>query len=213
MLKAIVLLSGGVDSAVALWWAKRRWRVYALTFKFGGLNSNEAESARKLARLAKVVRHITVDVKFLKQISELRGRRDAAGQPRESYPSTYIPSRNAIFFGIASYYAEIYGARYIVTGHLARDPFPDSKPAYVKAMNVALSQGSWLGKKYRTKILMPFAHSSKAVILRIGAKLNVPLASTWSCHTNRKNPCGKCKGCISRSIAFKDLGLLDSRGR
>jgi len=209
MSKSIVLLSGGLDSAVALWWAKRKWQVYALTFKFGALNSNEVRSAKKIARLAKVTRHIILDLKWLKQMSELGRTQELRGHRRSRFPLTYIPSRNAIFFGIASYYAEIYGARYIVTGHNLEDPFPDSKPTYVKAMNVALSRGSWLGKQYETRIIAPFGSAEKAAILKLGARLRAPLAFTWSCHRNRKTPCGKCGGCISRSKAFKELKLED----
>jgi len=210
MRKAIALLSGGIDSAAALWWAKRKWRVYALTFKFGNLNSNEVRSARQLATFAKVSRHIIVDLKFLKQISELSGREKVGGRARRRFPPTYIPSRNTVFFGIASYYAEIYGANYVVTGHIGRDPFPDSKPEYIKAMNAALSRGSWLGKRYRTKIITPFAHANKSDITRLAVRLKVPLALTWSCHWNRKTPCGRCEGCINRSSAFKSLKLRDT---
>jgi 7-cyano-7-deazaguanine synthase in queuosine biosynthesis len=69
---AVVLFSGGLDSAVALWWAKRKWKIYALTFKYGKLNSNEVRSARRLAKRAEVAHHFVVDVRFLKQVSELR---------------------------------------------------------------------------------------------------------------------------------------------
>jgi 7-cyano-7-deazaguanine synthase len=111
MSKAIVLLSGGLDSAVALWWTKRKWQVYALTIKFGVMNANEVKSAKKVARLAKVTRHIIVDLRWLKQISEMGHKTQPSVELRRRFPSTYIPSRNTIFFGIASHYAEIYGAR------------------------------------------------------------------------------------------------------
>lgn len=207
MSNAIVLLSGGIDSATALWWAKRRWRVYALTFKFGNLNTNEVRSARKLAAVAKVIRHMIVDLKFLKQMSEL----DIPPEVwrRRHFPPTYIPSRNTAFFGIASHYAEIYGAKYIVTGHMEKDPFPDSKRPYLKAMNVALSRGSWLGRKHRTRIVTPFARLSKASILGLAVSMRVPLEYTWSCHWNRRKPCRKCEGCVNRSKSFKRLRLIN----
>lgn len=211
MSKAIVLLSGGLDSAVALWWTKRRCQVYALTIKFGVMNTNEVKSAKRIARLAKVTRHIIVDLKWLKQISEIGHKTQLSAELRRRFPSTYIPSRNTIFFGIASHYAEIYGARYIVTGHSLRDPFPDSKPPFVKAMNVALSRGSWLGKKYRTRIITPFSRTEKKTILKLAARLKVPAEFTWSCYRNRKAPCGRCGGCVSRSNAFKQLGLTEIR--
>lgn len=200
-----------MDSTVALWGARRKWQAYALTFKFGALNSNEVRSAKKIARLANVTRHIILDLKWLKQMSELGRTRELRGDRGSGFPLTYIPSRNTIFFGIASHYAEIYGARYIVTGHSLEDPFPDSKPTYIKAMNATLFRGTWLGKQYKTRIVTPFGGAGKATILKLGTRLRAPLAFTWSCHRNRKAPCGKCAGCISRSNAFRELKLEDDR--
>ncbi|HXZ97859.1 MAG TPA: 7-cyano-7-deazaguanine synthase QueC [Candidatus Acidoferrum sp.] len=200
---AIALLSGGLDSAVALWWAKKRWNTYALTFKYGKLNSNEVRSAKRLAKKARVTHHFVVNVAFLKQISELRKRLTSQGLDLKSFPPTYVPGRNTIFLGIAAHYAEIYDAAYIVTGHIGRDPFPDSKPAYVRAMNNALSKGGWLRKKHAIRILTPFERSTKQDVVRLAMKLQVPLELTWSCHRNRKRPCAKCSGCLDRSRALK----------
>jgi len=211
MSKAIVLLSGGLDSAVALSWAKRQWQVYALTIKFGAVNSNEVNAAKKLARLAGVTRHIIVDLEWLKQISEIGHKAQLSVEARRRFPPIYIPSRNIIFFGIASHYAEIYGARYIVTGHSLWDPFPDSKQPFVKAMNAVLARGSWLGKKSRVRIITPFSNAEKKTILKLAVRLKVPVHLTWSCHRNRKAPCGTCDGCVSRSDAFKQLGLTENR--
>jgi len=210
MSKAIVLLSGGLDSALALWWAKPKWQICALTFKFGLSNSSEVRCAKKIAKTAGVAHHIVLDLKWLKQISELGRTRGLDRYWSRRFPGTYIPSRNTIFFGIASHYAEIYGARYIITGHNRRDPFPDSKANYIKAMNVALSRGSWLGKAYETRILTPFSRVEKATILKLAIGLGVPVAFTWSCHRNGKAPCGKCEGCVSRSDAFRKLELKDN---
>jgi len=202
---AIVLLSGGLDSAVALWWAKRKWRTYALTFRYGKLNSNEVRSAKRLAGRARTAGHFIVDVGFLKQISELRKR--LAGQKLElkRFPPTFVPGRNTIFLGIAAHYAEIYNMRYIVTGHIGRDPFPDSKPAYLRAMNAALSQAAWLRKNRGVKIIVPFARSDKEDVVGLGARLKVPFELTWSCHRNGKKPCRTCQGCLDRSSALEML--------
>jgi len=202
---AIVLLSGGLDSAVALWWSKRKWKTYALTFRYGKLNSNEVRSAKRLARRARTAGHFIVDVGFLKQISELRKR--LAGQKLElkRFPATFVPGRNTIFLGIAAHYAEIYNIRHIVTGHIGRDPFPDSKPAYLRAMNAALSQAAWLRKNHGARIIVPFARSDKEDVVRLGARLNVPFELTWSCHRNGKKPCRTCQGCLDRSSALEML--------
>ncbi|MBI4010041.1 MAG: 7-cyano-7-deazaguanine synthase [Candidatus Aenigmarchaeota archaeon] len=205
MTKSIVLLSGGIDSSTALWWAKNKdWEIYALTFKYGNWNNNEVNSAKRLAKSVKVAKHIIVDVNFLNQINDLKQFREL-----KNIPSTYIPSRNTVFFGIASHYSEIYGINYIVTGHSFIDPFPDSKPKYIKAINSALSHGNWLGKKYKTKIIMPLAKLDKIGIIKQAVKLKVPLELTWSCHKNVRIACGECNGCNSRLDAFKDLNLED----
>jgi 7-cyano-7-deazaguanine synthase len=194
-----------LDSAVALWWAKKKWRTYALTFRYGKLNSNEVRSAKRLAKRALTAGHFVVDVGFLKQISELRKR--LAGQRLElkRFPPTFVPGRNTIFLGIAAHYAEIYDIPYIVTGHIGRDPFPDSRPAYFRAMNTALSQAIWLRKKHGVRIIAPFERSGKEDVVRLGIELKVPLELTWSCHRNGKKPCGTCQGCLDRSSALEML--------
>ena len=203
---AVVLFSGGLDSAVALWWAKRKWKIYALTFKYGKLNSNEVRSARRLAKRAEVAQHFVVDVRFLKQVSELRRRLANQGLDLSSFPPTYVPGRNTIFLGIAAHYAETYNAKHIITGHIGRDPFPDSKPAYIRAMNNALSQASWLRGKRGPHITTPFERSKKEDVVRLALKLEVPLNLTWSCHRNGKRPCGKCQGCLDRTRALDMFG-------
>jgi 7-cyano-7-deazaguanine synthase len=204
---AVVLFSGGLDSAVALWWAKREWKIYALTFRYGKLNSNEVRSAKRLAKRAGVAHHFIVDVPFLKQVSELRRRLTDQGLGLDSFPPTYVPGRNTIFLGIAAHYAEIYNAKHIVTGHIGRDPFPDSKPAYIKAMNKVLSQASWLRGKRGPSITTPFERSKKEDVVKLALKLKVPLNLTWSCHRNGRRPCGKCQGCLDRTRALDVLGV------
>ena len=196
---------------MALWWAMKKWKIYALTFKYGKLNSNEVRSAKRLARIAEVARHFVVEVRFLKQLSELRKRLANQGLDLGSFPPTYVPGRNTIFLGIAAHYAEIYNVRHIITGHIGRDPFPDSKPIYIRAMNDALSQASWLRKRHRVRITTPFARSTKEDVVRLALKLEVPLDLTWSCHRNGKRPCGKCQGCLDRSSALNILGLPAKR--
>jgi 7-cyano-7-deazaguanine synthase len=208
---AIVLFSGGLDSAVSLWWAKQKWKTYALTFKYGRLNSSEVKSAKRLAKRAKVARHFLVDVAFLKQISELKKRLSRQRLDLNRFPPTYVPGRNTIFLGIAAYYAEIYGAKYIVTGHIGRDPFPDSKPTYIQAISSALTQASWL-RKGKRKVITPLARWRKKDVVELAARLKVPMALTWSCHRNGRLPCGRCQGCLDRTRAF-ELSRLTHKER
>ncbi|MBM4401042.1 MAG: 7-cyano-7-deazaguanine synthase QueC [Crenarchaeota archaeon] len=209
MSKAIVLLSGGIDSATALWLVKQRYKVYALSFKLHERNRNEISAAKKLSEKANVEKHLIVDVGFLKEISELPQLRKNPILDKINLPPTYIPSRNTVFFGVASYFSEIIGAKYIVTGHSHIDPFPDSKPRYVRAINAALSYGSWLGKGYKTRIIMPLVEMDKKGIVELALRLGVPLELTWSCHEDGAKACGKCDGCISRLKAFEDLSIRD----
>lgn len=192
---------------MALWWARKKWKTYALTFKYGKLNSNEVRSAKKLAKRAEVPHHFVVDVSFLKQVSELRKRLTSQGLDLKRFPPTFVPGRNTIFLGIAAHYAEIYDVRHIVTGHIGRDPFPDSKPAYIRAMNKALSQACWLRKTHGIRITTPFARLGKQDVVRLALELEVPLDLTWSCHRNGKRPCGKCRGCLDGFRALNMFGF------
>jgi 7-cyano-7-deazaguanine synthase len=201
-MKTIMLLSGGMDSATALWSIKGRCEIRALSFKFGKSNRNEIKAARRLAKLAGVREHTVIDVKYLREISEIMPAEEVC---RLGVPPCYIPSRNAIFFGIAAYFAEIDGAEQIVTGHNAEDSFPDSKKEYLMAMSRVLSLGSVLIKK-GIDVVAPFSGMNKTQILALAIKLGVPLESTWSCHKDGMAPCGSCNGCLDLQRAEKELG-------
>jgi 7-cyano-7-deazaguanine synthase len=209
MLKAIVLLSGGIDSAAAMWLVKERYKVYALTFKLHRRNLHEVRAAKRLARRANVEKHIIVDTGFLREVSELVNLKKNPAVEGLHMPPTYIPSRNTVFFGVAAYFSEIIGAKYIITGHGLIDPFPDSKPEYLQAINLALKRGSWLGRTYRTKIITPLAKLDKKEIVKLALTLGVPTDLTWSCHKDGMKACGRCGGCISRLDALTKLGVSD----
>ena len=147
-------------------------------FRYGNLNSNGFRSESRLARQARIAGHFVVDVGFLKQISELRMQLSSERLVVQRFPPTYVPGRNTVFLGIAAYYAEVHGSRYIMTGHIDRDPFPDSEPAYIRAMNTILSQGNWLRRKERITIVVPFARKRKQDVTRLGADLEVPFDLT-----------------------------------
>jgi 7-cyano-7-deazaguanine synthase len=203
MQRAIVLLSGGLDSATALWLIKETHEVYGLSFKYGATNKNEMRSARKLAKAANVKEHIVVEVGFLKELGELL----SGGELEKiDLPDCYIPGRNTIFFGIAAYFAEIKGVKLIVTGHNSEDNFPDSSKEYFYAVNKALLIGSEQGKR-GAKVTAPFLEMNKTQILRIAQRLKVPLRMTWSCHKDGSSPCGTCTGCIAMQRALRESGV------
>lgn len=219
--KAIVLLSGGMDSAVALWWAKKKgFRPYALSFDYGQRHKKEMKSARRLARRAHVP--LTV-VKFslpwggssltnLKQKLPYH-RLNEMSQGR--IPSTYVPARNTIFLSFALSWADHVGAQALVIGANAIDysGYPDCRPAYLQSFAKTATLGSRLGAeaKKSIKILAPLVHLTKGGIVRLGRKLKVPLELTWSCYQGGAKPCGLCDSCQLREKGFRDAQLKQHR--
>jgi len=213
-LKAVVLLSGGIDSAAALYWSiHRKWRTYALTFDYELEQSPEIEAAKVVARRAGVEGHKIVDSSFYK---ELKGspssHRGKIVDSERGISRAYVPARNIVFFGMAAAYAETLGAVKVVTGHNMGDAdrFPDASGAFFGAFNGLLRLGLKTGRGAgRIEVVAPFANSSKAQVLRQAMKLGVPLEATWSCYNNGARPCGVCYGCQARSEAFEEIGAQD----
>jgi len=125
-------------------------------------------------------------------------------------PEGYIPARNMIFYSIAAYYAEVFGAEFIVGGHNRGDPeeFPDSNPSFFRQMNISLRMGLWSYRQKAVKILTPLRDKTKQDVVRLGLRLGAPLRLTWSCRFDGKEPCGKCSSCIERdqALASADTG-------
>ncbi|MBI4392783.1 MAG: 7-cyano-7-deazaguanine synthase [Euryarchaeota archaeon] len=220
--KAIVLLSGGLDSAVALWWAKDQgYDPIALTLSYHSRANRERDAARSVARRAGGYRHLEIDVGFLREAGDLgptvSGKRDktqhgAQGQGGVTNGEpTYIPARNVIFYGIASYYAEVLGAQAIIGGHTKGDGalFPDAGAKFFDALNVALSLGTEVGKEGKLEIMQPLISLDKAGVVRLGESLGAPMGATWSCHGTGERPCGECRGCTTRARGFQESGLVD----
>lgn len=196
--RAILLLSGGLDSAVLLWTIKDDYEVTAITAKYGAENTREVKAAAEISKMAGIKRHIIIDLGFLKEVHETEG-----GKVPKGVPPTYIPSRNLILFGIAAHYAELIGASRILTGHISSDAFPDSKKEFIDAVNYAISVGSFLRNDESPIILAPFLSMQKEEIVRKAAELGVPLHLTWSCHLNGEAPCGLCEGCLGLGEAMR----------
>lgn len=211
--RAIVLLSGGLDSATCLWWAKsRRWQPYALSFNFHGRNPKETQAAKLLAEAASVVEHRVVDLPFLREVGEgalLEG--SALTEILDRVPSAYVPARNLVYYSIAANWAESIGAKWIVGGHGAIDyaSFPDSTPSFFDTFNELLVKGTWPGRRRRIRVVTPLARKNKVGILRMAVKLGVPLESTWSCYGDGAKHCGRCSACQARRRAFASLRLKD----
>lgn len=208
--KALVLLSGGLDSATCLYWARQRYEVYAITFNYYGRLENERLAAIRLSEKAGVSKLITVDIPFIKEASDYYN-----GQLKKQDPdllwSSYVPARNLVFYSIAAHYAEYLGAKWIIGGHNNHDVefFKDASRDYFERLNSLFSEGCLFcdGQPYR--IILPLAEMDRAAVIRLASEINVPIESTWSCHYEGDAHCGKCYACKQRLEAFGLLGIKD----
>jgi len=216
MKKAIVLLSGGMDSAVALWWAKD-WglRCYALSFDYGQRHRKELRQAKIIARKAHVPQRI---VSFrlpwggssLTDLKTELPHHKLENISRGAIPSTYVPARNTIFLSFALSWADEIKAEAVVIGANAVDysGYPDCRPFYFKAVRQVARLGTRLGAEGKKKIniLAPLLKLSKRGIVKLGFKLGVPFHLTWSCYKGGRKPCGRCDACQLREKGFREYG-------
>jgi 7-cyano-7-deazaguanine synthase len=208
--RAIILLSGGIDSATALYWAHNEgYNLIALSFNYRYRPEKEKKAVFKLSESLDV-KVIEIPVDYVKEAIELR----IEGMPVPSAvhaPEGFIPSRNLVFYSIAAYFAEIYGCTFIIGGHMAADPskFPDSSPNFFQALEKLINKGKHNKDKTTIKILLPLVKLTKIDVLRLAIKLDVPINWTWSCYNDEDNPCGKCSSCIKRKEAFLNLNYSD----
>jgi len=182
--KAVVLVSGGIDSAVALEWARERYRPIALSFRVSGRPRGEAKACAAIVRQARV-EHLEVPVPFLR--------------PRAS---GYAPARNLVFHAIALAVAEDRGAAAVVAGHNKSDAawFKDARPEYFRKVE-RLGNG--------IKIVLPFAGLSDAEVIARGRAMGVPLELTWSCYRDGARPCRRCSACRGRIESWNQSGMED----
>ena len=208
MVRALVLLSGGIDSATALYLTKQETDdIYSLNMTYTQSHDSETEASKKLAAAAKVKEHLIVYLPLFKDI-EARYR----PAPSPEYTSAYVPARNIVFYGVAAVYAETLGANQIVFGSNADDSkeLPDARPEFIQLMNGLIQSGTRAGREgFEFKIVNPLIHYNKAEVLKLALELNIPLELTWSCYENGQVPCGKCRGCRNRLSAFKAAGMED----
>jgi 7-cyano-7-deazaguanine synthase len=207
MQKAIVLISGGIDSTVALWWVMRKgWEPIPLTVDYFARAKAEKTATRRILKKARIDRLIEVPLDSVKEVSDLAKEGRLPGRIKHA-PEGYIPARNMIFYSIAAYYAEVFGAEYIVGGHNKGDPeeFPDSSPSFFRLMNGLLRMGLWSYRQKAVKVLTPLKDKTKQEVVRLGLRLGAPLDLTWSCRFDAKRPCGKCSSCIERNQALSPV--------
>jgi 7-cyano-7-deazaguanine synthase len=208
--KAIVLLSGGLDSTTTLYYAiSKGYECHALILDYGQRHKKEIKIAKKIASLAKVpckVLKISLPWKgssLLDKSVKLPDRK--LSSIKNEIPSTYVPARNTIFLSFALSYAEAVGAKNIFIGANAIDysGYPDCRPNYFKAFNKMAVLGT---KARKIKVLTPLINMLKSDIIRLGMKLEAPLHLTWSCYKGGEKPCGVCDSCRLRMKGFDELG-------
>jgi 7-cyano-7-deazaguanine synthase len=218
--KAVILLSGGLDSATTLYLAKKQgFQCLCLVFDYGQRHRKEIESAKKIAKLANCPMQI-IKIRLPWKGSSLLDRNIAVpkrangqtGKRAKPIPSTYVPGRNIIFLSFAVSYAEAIRAEAIFIGAHVQDysGYPDCRPEFYRAFSGVISAGTKTGvRKREIKVKIPLIKKSKAGIIRLGARLGVPFSLTWSCYKGNRFPCGECDSCYFRAKGFKDAGIKD----
>lgn len=218
--KAVVLLSGGLDSATAAAIAKSEgYELYALSFDYGQRHSKELECAHKIGESLSVADHVIVEFDLRKWGgSALTDNVDipldrAESEMSAEIPSTYVPARNTIFLSFALGYAEVVGADTIIIGvnQLDYSGYPDCRDEYLTAFermaNLATKASTVDGR--RLKIYAPLLHLTKAQIIKRGTELEVDYSLTWSCYQGLDVPCGRCDSCILRAEGFRTAEIPD----
>lgn len=215
---AVVLLSGGLDSATVLAIAKKQgFATYAMTFRYGQRHKAEIEAATRIAKEMAVCQHIFIDIDLrIFGGSALTANIDVPkGEiPRPGIPITYVPARNTIFLSFALAWAEVLGSSEIFIGANAVDysGYPDCRPEFMEAFerlaNLATKAG--VEGRQKMKIHAPLMDLSKAQIIAEGLKLGVDYSLTMSCYDPvNGNACGKCDACRLRRRGFEQNGLSD----
>ncbi|MDP2211399.1 MAG: 7-cyano-7-deazaguanine synthase QueC [Candidatus Aquicultor sp.] len=218
-MRAVVLLSGGLDSMVCALLAARNYQadqVDALNILYGQKHSKESQAAREIADYLGLGSYETV--KLAAELFEGAGSTlvdedkeiPPGPYPEESGPvSTYVPFRNGMLISVATAYALKVNAQAVYFGAHAEDAlnwaYPDCTPEFLGAMKNAV----WVGTYHKVRLITPLEWLTKAEIVKLGHELGAPFELTWSCYQGGEEACGKCATCISRLEAFKANRLVD----
>jgi 7-cyano-7-deazaguanine synthase len=217
MLRAVTLLSGGLDSCVAASWAAQRHELWLLHACYG-----QRTAARELQAFDAIAdalgvppqRRMQVEVPVLRQVGG-SSLTDAAlpveqGEPDpSSIPGTYVPFRNTHLLAAAVSWAEVVAAQRIIIGCMEQDSsgYPDCRADYIEAFNTVVERGTRPGSGIRVEA--PLMKLDKEGVVRLGLELGAPLRHTWSCYTGEQLACGSCESCRLRLRGFEAAGTAD----
>jgi 7-cyano-7-deazaguanine synthase len=220
--RAVVCLSGGMDSCVCAALAARDYEVYAVHFSYGQrTEARELRSAQEVARIVGVreLMHLKIDLfrriggSALTDTAIAVPEASANEAPNESrtgseIPVTYVPFRNAHFLSAAVSWAEVLGAKTVFIGAVEQDSsgYPDCRPAYYDAFNQLIRMGT---KDGEIRVVTPLIAMRKSEIVRLGVELGAPFHVSWSCYSSETEACGVCESCVLRLRAFREAGAVD----
>jgi 7-cyano-7-deazaguanine synthase len=218
-MRAVVLLSGGLDSYTAAAMVKAQgFSLFALTMRYGQRHAREVEAAREVARALGIERHIELEV----DLRAIGGSSLTSNVPvphdrnldASDIPSTYVPARNTIFLSLALGWAEVLGAHDIVVGVNALDysGYPDCRPEFISAFERLANLGTRAGVEGgRYRVRTPLIALGKADIIRRGLELGLDYRLTHSCYDPSADgrPCGQCDSCVLRAKGFREAGVPD----
>lgn len=216
--RAVLCLSGGMDSTVCAALAARDYDVYALHFSYGQrTEARELKSATEISHLTGAKQFLPLKMDLFRQIGGSALTDSAIAVPEApaeeseigtEVPVTYVPFRNAHFLSAAVSWAEVVGAKRVFIGAVEQDSsgYPDCRPAYYDAFNLLIQRGT---KEGDIRIETPLIHLRKSEIVRLGVELGAPFHVSWSCYSGENEACGVCESCVLRLRAFREAGGVD----
>ena len=213
--RAVVLLSGGMDSCVCAALAVRDFDAAAVHISYGQrTEKRERKSFLAICDRLNIQDKLVVRNEALRAIGGSALTDDGIAVPTaealgQGVPVTYVPFRNAHFLAVAVSWAEVLGAEKVYIGAVEPDSsgYPDCRPAYYEAFNQVVKTGTKEGK---IEIVTPLIAMRKAEIVRLGLELGAPLDLTWSCYSGKDEACGVCDSCVLRLRAFEAAGVKDA---
>ena len=218
MSKAIVLLSGGMDSSTALSIAiKEGFKCYALTLDYGQRHQNEINSAKNIVKDFEIIEHklLSIDLTVFGGSALTDGNLKVPEKESTGIPITYVPARNTIFFSLALAWAEVVQADAIFSGVNAVDysGYPDCRPEYIAAVQDLFNLATKITSEGKNiEVRAPLINMDKKEIIKIGIENGIDFSKTVSCYQLDHNgkSCGLCDSCRIRLRAFKELNLEDN---